>query len=209
MLVRTSLPTLLSLLLVLMGSFLVWYFWALGAEEHSSQLHQVATTDSRLVHTDTIGPPPAATDRTNCEKPGASVNGVKSVALDSENDSAMPKNIFGQPLVPCCYEPLTGFYRDGYCRTDVYDSGRHVVCAIMTEEFLEFTKGRGNDLSTPIPAYQFPGLKAGDKWCLCALRWREAYEHGVAPRLVLEACAEEALQYIEMDVLVLFAQKEN
>ena len=209
MLVRTSLPTLLSLLLVLMGSFLVWHFWALGAKEHSSQLQRVSSSELRSVYADTICLPPAATDRTNCEKPAAPVNGVKGLALDSENDSAMPKNIFGQPLVPCCYEPLTGFYRDGYCRTDVYDSGRHVVCAIMTEEFLEFTKGRGNDLSTPIPAYQFPGLKAGDKWCLCALRWREAYEHGVAPRLVLEACAEEALQYIEMDVLVLFAQKEN
>ena len=121
----------------------------------------------------------------------------------------MPKNVFGEALIPCCYEPLTGFYRDGYCRTDVYDSGRHVVCAIMTEAFLTFTKSRGNDLSTPLPQYQFPGLKPGDKWCLCALRWREAYEHGVAPMVLLEACAEEALQYVELGALVEHAYKEQ
>lgn len=120
----------------------------------------------------------------------------------------MPKNIFGQPLIPCCYEPLTGFYRDGFCRTDVQDGGRHVVCAIMTEEFLTFTKSLGNDLSTPLPQFQFPGLKPGDKWCLCAIRWREAHEQGVAPPVILEACAEEALNYIELEVLVKHAYKK-
>lgn len=209
MLVRTSLYTLLSIILVLIGSALFWHFSALGAEEYPAQLHDRAAISFRSVHADTICLPPTASDKMNCEKPAAPVNGLKGAALDSKNDSAMPKNIFGQDLIPCCYEPLTGFYRDGFCRTDVYDSGRHVVCAIMTEEFLEFTKGRGNDLSTPIPAYQFPGLKPGDKWCLCALRWREAYEHGVAPKLVLEACAEEALRYVDLDVLVQFAQKEK
>ncbi len=117
------------------------------------------------------------------------------------------KNIFGEPLIPCCYEPLTGFYRDGFCRTDEQDTGRHVVCAIMTAEFLDFTRSRGNDLSTPRPMYAFPGLKPGDKWCLCALRWREAYEAQFAPPLVLEACAEAALQFIPMEVLVAHAHK--
>lgn len=120
----------------------------------------------------------------------------------------MMKNVFGEKLIPCCYEPMTGFYRDGFCRTDAMDGGRHVVCAVMTDEFLAFTKSVGNDLSTPRPEYRFPGLKAGDKWCLCALRWREAYEHGAAPLVVLEACAEEALQYIELKILVQFAHKE-
>lgn len=119
----------------------------------------------------------------------------------------MPTNVFGEALIPCCYEPLTGFYRDGYCRTDIYDGGRHVVCAIMTDDFLVFTKAQGNDLSTPLPQYQFPGLKAGDKWCLCALRWKEAYEYGVAPLVVLEATAEEVLQYVDLKTLTLFAFK--
>lgn len=117
----------------------------------------------------------------------------------------MPKNIFGEELIPCCYEPMTGFYRDGFCRTNVVDGGRHVVCAILTKEFLEFTKSRGNDLSTPRPEYEFPGLKPGDKWCLCAIRWREAEEHGVAPQVILEACAEEALEYIDMNTLITHA----
>ena len=119
----------------------------------------------------------------------------------------MAKNIFGEELIPCCYEPMTGFYRDGFCRTDDADGGKHVVCAIMTSEFLEFTKSRGNDLSTPLPAYGFPGLKPGDKWCLCAIRWREAEEHGAAPKVVLEACAEEALEYVDINTLVEYAYK--
>lgn len=117
----------------------------------------------------------------------------------------MAKNIFGEDLIPCCYEPLTGFYRDGLCRTDPLDGGRHVVCAVMTAEFLAFTKAQGNDLSTPRPEYDFPGLLPGDKWCLCALRWREAWEQEAAPQVILEACAEEALQYINLDVLITHA----
>ena len=120
----------------------------------------------------------------------------------------MPTNVFGERLLPCCYEPVTGYYRDGFCRTDERDRGRHVVCAIMTEAFLAFTKARGNDLSTPRPEFQFPGLKPGDKWCLCVTRWKEAYDHGVAPPVVLEASAEEALEYVELNTLVAHAHKD-
>lgn len=119
------------------------------------------------------------------------------------------QNVFGLPLEPCCMDPLTGFYRDGLCRTDEHDGGRHVVCAIMTAEFLAFTAARGNDLSTPRPAYDFPGLKPGDRWCLCALRWKEAYDHGVAPPVVLTSSAEEALQYVELDHLVQHAYRDH
>ena len=96
---------------------------------------------------------------------------------------------------------VTGFFRDGYCHTDELDQGSHTVCAVMSEEFLEFTRTRGNDLSTPRPEYQFPGLKAGDYWCLCALRWKEAYEAGVAPPIKPEATHERALDYIEKSAL--------
>ena len=123
------------------------------------------------------------------------------------NSSA--KNVFGEALIACCYEPKTGFYRDGYCHTGPEDRGTHTVCAIMTEEFLEFTKSRGNDLSTAIPAYQFPGLKPGDKWCLCALRWKEAYLAGKAPKVVLEATNEKTLQVVPLDALVAHAFKQE
>lgn len=111
------------------------------------------------------------------------------------------KNILGEPLQPCCADPMTGFFRDGFCRTHQKDHGSHVVCAVMTEAFLAFTLKRGNDLSTPRLAYQFPGLKPGDRWCLCALRWREAYEAGVAPPIMPGATHEKALDYIPKSVL--------
>jgi len=104
---------------------------------------------------------------------------------------------------------MTGFYRDGCCATGPQDTGRHVVCAVMTEEFLEFTKSKGNDLSTPIPAFRFPGLKPGDRWCLCALRWKEAYEAGKAPLVKLEATHEAALRYVSIDMLTQKAVKET
>jgi len=110
-------------------------------------------------------------------------------------------NIAGKTLAVHGQSPMTGFYRDGYCRTGPGDSGLHVVAAIVTREFLDFTRARGNDLETPRPEYNFPGLKPGDRWCLCALRWREAYEAGVAPPVVLEATHEKALRYIPLDVL--------
>lgn len=117
----------------------------------------------------------------------------------------MPNNVLGSPLQPCCFDPRTGFFRDGFCRTDQHDHGRHVICAEMTEAFLAFTLAQGNDLITPRPEYQFPGLKPGDRWCVCALRWREAWEAGVAPMVILEACHEKALTYVPLDVLQEYA----
>ena len=111
------------------------------------------------------------------------------------------KNVLGGQLALHCTSPQTGFYRDGYCRTGEADEGSHVIAAIITDEFLNYTQLHGNDLKTPIPMYDFPGLKKGDRWCLCAFRWREAYEAGVAPPIVLEACHEKALDYISLDVL--------
>lgn len=119
------------------------------------------------------------------------------------------KNIFGESLQSCCNDPLTGFYRDGYCKTDQMDVGSHTVCAIVTEEFLAFSKNKGNDLGTPRPEYQFPGLKPGDKWCLCALRWKEAFEAGCAPKVKLEATNEKTLEYITINDLIAHADKES
>jgi hypothetical protein len=117
------------------------------------------------------------------------------------------KNVFGQDLIPCSFDPMTGFYRDGCCETGPNDTGRHVVCARMTREFLQFSYTRGNDLITPRPEYQFPGLKPGDKWCVCALRWKEAYDAGYAPPVVLESTHEAALRYVSMAALLEFAER--
>ena len=110
-------------------------------------------------------------------------------------------NILGRDLQCCCTNPKTGFFRDGYCNTNHQDRGAHVVCAIMTDEFLTFTKSRGNDLTTARPEYHFPGLKAGDGWCLCAMRWKEAYDAGVAPPIKPEATHEKALEVITRQAL--------
>jgi uncharacterized protein (DUF2237 family) len=111
------------------------------------------------------------------------------------------RNILGAALQCCCLDPLTGFYRDGHCRTGVADTGSHVICAQITQEFLEFTLHRGNDLRTPRPELRFPGLKPGDKWCLCAIRWREALDAGVAPPVYLDATHERALEFVTMEQL--------
>ncbi len=111
------------------------------------------------------------------------------------NTPPQPYNVLGTELQTCSCNPMTGFYRDGLCRTDGDDQGKHTVCVIMTEAFLAFSKQRGNDLSTPHPEWEFPGLKAGDKWCLCAMRWVEAYEAGCAPQVVLEATHEYTLEF--------------
>lgn len=108
------------------------------------------------------------------------------------------KNVLGEDLHLCSTEPLTGFYRNGHCNTGPNDRGKHVVCATLTDAFLKYTKSKGNDLSTPNPRYRFPGLKAGDQWCLCAVRWREADQAGVAPPLRLEATHQKALQYVPL-----------
>ena len=111
------------------------------------------------------------------------------------------RNVVGGQLETCCTSPMTGFYRDGKCNTGGGDFGAHVVCAQMTEEFLAFTKAQGNDLSTPVPAFEFPGLKAGDRWCLCASRWKEALDAGMAPPIVLAATHASALEYASLDEL--------
>ncbi len=110
----------------------------------------------------------------------------------------MPTNVLGGPLRSCCQDPLTGFYRDGYCRTGPGDTGLHTVCAVMTEEFLDFSRLQGNDLLTPHPEYDFPGLKPGDKWCLCVTRWAEAFEAGMAPRVDLTATHSSALEFVDL-----------
>ena len=107
-------------------------------------------------------------------------------------------NVLGEPLQPCSEEPLTGFFRDGCCNTSPEDLGRHVVCVRVTAEFLEFSRARGNDLVTPMPQFQFPGLKPGDQWCLCAARWQEAFEAGKAPRVVLQATHAAALKVVKL-----------
>ena len=114
------------------------------------------------------------------------------------------RNVFNEPLVPCSFQPLTGFFRDGCCRTSNEDTGTHVICAVMTEDFLRFSASKGNDLSTPIPEYGFPGLKAGDRWCLCVLRWVEALSEGMAPLVVLESTSYHALDTVALEVLQLY-----
>jgi uncharacterized protein len=112
-----------------------------------------------------------------------------------------PLNVLGTPLVPCSYDPLTGYFRDGCCNTDEQDQGSHVVCAVVSQAFLDFSLEHGNDLITPRPEYRFRGLKAGDRWCLCALRWRQAYEAGLAPKVILECTHSRALDYVTLDQL--------
>lgn len=115
--------------------------------------------------------------------------------------AASQRNARGGPLQTCSHEPKTGFYRDGCCSTGPDDAGSHTVCAVMTAEFLAFSKSRGNDLSTPRPDWGFPGLKPGDRWCLCAARWLEAYEAGNAPGVHLEATNERALDIVPLEAL--------
>ena len=110
----------------------------------------------------------------------------------------MEKNVLGTELQACCFDPITGYFRDGFCYTDKNDRGSHVICAQITEEFLQFTLSKGNDLITPHPPY-FPGLKAGDYWCLCALRWKEAlYQMDTPPKVKLLACHERALDFVTL-----------
>ena len=116
-------------------------------------------------------------------------------------DRIAQRNVLGGPLAECSRRPLTGFFRDGCCTTGPEDRGRHTVCAEVTAEFLAFSKARGNDLSTPAPAFAFPGLRPGDRWCLCAARWREAWEAGQAPRVVLAATHEATLELVDLAAL--------
>jgi uncharacterized protein (DUF2237 family) len=118
-------------------------------------------------------------------------------------------NVLGNPLAPCCNKLKTGWYRNGSCETDEGDHGKHVVCTVMTEKFLAFSKKMGNDLSTPHPEFEFYGLKEGDCWCLCASRWQEAFESDMAPQVKLESCEQSALEVIQLDNLKAFAAKPS
>ena len=117
----------------------------------------------------------------------------------------MAKNVLGGDLVPCSMDPVTGFFRNGKCDTRADDQGMHTVCVLMTDEFLAFSKLRGNDLSTPIPEYNFPGLEAGDYWCLCLSRWVQAYDAGMAPQVRLESTHASVLEFIELQILQEYA----
>lgn len=130
--------------------------------------------------------------------------GCDTHSLDSLNMTEST-NVLGEPLQPCCDSPLTGFYRDGICRTGPEDRGAHVVCVQTTAQFLEFSLLRGNDLITPVPEFDFPGLKPGDRWCLCAMRWQEALEAGVAPPVYLLATHIRALDFIDLADLKIHA----
>ena len=111
------------------------------------------------------------------------------------------RNVLGTALVPCSYDPLTGYYRDGCCHTDEHDQGSHVVCAKVTQAFLDFSLHRGNDLITPRTEHRFAGLQDGDRWCLCAMRWKEALDAGVAPPVVLECTHAKALEFVTLEQL--------
>ncbi len=114
-------------------------------------------------------------------------------------------NVFGEPLDTCSDDPLTGFFRDGCCNTSDQDFGSHTVCVKVTAEFLEFSRSRGNDLSTPQPEFDFPGLRPGDRWCLCAARWVEAYRNGAAPRVYLQRTHQQALDIVPLKILSKYA----
>jgi uncharacterized protein (DUF2237 family) len=120
-------------------------------------------------------------------------------------DRLVELNVLGEPMVACSVDPLTGFYRDGCCSSGAEDVGTHVVCAEVTADFLVFSKAAGNDLSTPRPEYRFPGLRHGDRWCLCAPRWVEAWKAGVAPRLYLASTNQRMLEYVELSDLLPYA----
>jgi hypothetical protein len=120
----------------------------------------------------------------------------------------MNNNIFGEPLITCSIKPITGYLRNGCCDTDNTDSGMHTICVIVNTDFLLFSKAVGNDLTTPLPKYGFDGLKDGDKWCLCALRWKEALINNVAPKVVLEATNEKTLNVIDMEDLIKYSHEK-
>lgn len=129
---------------------------------------------------------------------------MKSHANDNK-----PCNVLGEDLSPCCLEPMTGFYRDGFCRTDSNDYGVHTICVVVTNEFLEFSKKQGNDLITSNYHHNFPGLKEGDKWCLCISRWVEALKNGVAPLVILESSHKRCLEYVPLSVLKEYQYKND
>ena len=122
--------------------------------------------------------------------------------MSSDPSGSHDLNVLGTPLIACSYDPLTGYHRSGCCTTDAQDRGSHVVCAIVTQAFLDFSRTQGNDLITPRPDYRFPGLKPGDRWCLCAMRWLQAFEAGVAPAVVLVSTHANALAFASLEQLI-------
>ena len=116
-------------------------------------------------------------------------------------DPSTPHNVLGEPLKVCGCEPMTGWYRNGFCQIDPSDLGQHSICCVMTEAFLRYSKAQGNDLSTPVPAFNFPGLQPGDHWCICAPRWKQAYEDGMAPLVRLESTEDTALAVVTLEQL--------
>lgn len=125
------------------------------------------------------------------------------MSVQEELDAQL--NVFGEPLEACSMRPLTGFYRSGCCHTGPDDFGVHTICVEVTRDFLEFSKSRGNDLSTPMPEFGFPGLEEGDRWCLCAMRWKEAFDANMAPRVVLTATHERTLEIVDLKELKAYA----
>ena len=121
--------------------------------------------------------------------------------MKPEEFGGIQRNVLGGPLGRCSDKPLTGFFRDGCCNTSEEDLGSHTICVVLTAQFLQFSKVRGNDLSTPRPEFDFPGLNPGDRWCLCAARWREAFQAGMAPQVVLNACNEMSLDIVSLEDL--------
>lgn len=121
----------------------------------------------------------------------------------------MQKNVLGGDIIVCCDELSTGFYRNGKCETDDSDIGMHTVCARVTQEFLDYSKSKGNDLMTPLAAVDFPGLKPGDRWCLCVQRWIEALEANVAPKIYLQSTHSSVLEYIDLEILAKYALDRN
>lgn len=121
----------------------------------------------------------------------------------------MQTNILGTPLEVCSIDPLTGFTREGSCLTGEEDFGRHVICVQVTEEFLQFSYEQGNDLTTPMPLADFPGLQPGDRWCVCAVRWRDALEYGVAPPVILTATQSSALEIVSLEKLLMHSYHDN
>ncbi|WP_437186111.1 DUF2237 family protein [Planctomicrobium sp. SH668] len=115
------------------------------------------------------------------------------------------KNVLGNPLQPCSYDPMTGWFRNGCCDTGPGDYGLHIICVQVTDEFLRYSRSVGNDLSTPVPEYQFPGLKHGDRWCLCATRWKEAYDAGAAPQVVLASTHMSAIEFASLEEMMEYA----
>ena len=150
------------------------------------------------------------TTELNPKEPGPKEPGPKEPGPKQAEPTSVPAlNVLGSKLEHCCFDPMTGFFRDGYCHTGPYDMGSHTVCARMTKAFLNFTKNQGNDLSTPMPDYDFPGLKPGDFWCLCAKRWKEAEIAGCAPPVKLASCHQLALRQVSLEDLQRYAIGEE